>query len=207
MALGVIGFGASVASHGLVRGQCEFPGLRGHGGAASPQSRRVCISAGQRHFWLAQGERAVKPSAQPTLVRTQHLPHPAKTPASWMFLASGLFRVWAEACRTRPRNARQRGRAGHPRPPLPGRRARREPPRSGRPPDPCSARTRPVRAQHAAPVLDETAARRRQPVRRERPVQQQYGIPLTLVCVRDPCVPRVQTLYRRLRSARINRAI
>src|SRR5579864_9109052 len=27
-----------------------------------------------------QRERSVKPSAQPTLVRTQHLPHPAKTP-------------------------------------------------------------------------------------------------------------------------------
>jgi hypothetical protein len=29
---------------------------------------------------LGKGERSVKPSAQPTLVRTQHLPPPAKTP-------------------------------------------------------------------------------------------------------------------------------
>ena len=44
-----------------------------------------------------------KPSAQPTLVRTQHLPQhlppPANMPASWIFLASGLFRLFAKVCR------------------------------------------------------------------------------------------------------------
>jgi hypothetical protein len=37
------------------------------------------ISAGQRCLPRIEGERSVKPSAQPTLVRTQHLPHPGET--------------------------------------------------------------------------------------------------------------------------------
>ena len=42
--------------------------------------RRLCRSEG---MWRCRQERAVKPSAQPTLVRTQHLPPPAKT-ARWL---------------------------------------------------------------------------------------------------------------------------
>src|SRR5579863_9200143 len=34
-------------------------------------------------IWRCRQERTVKPSAQPTLVRTQHLPHVAKT-ARWL---------------------------------------------------------------------------------------------------------------------------
>jgi hypothetical protein len=36
------------------------------------------VSPGQQPFWQA-GERSVKPSAQPTMVRIHHLPPPAKT--------------------------------------------------------------------------------------------------------------------------------
>ncbi len=39
--------------------------------------RRLCRSGG---MWRCRQERSVKPSAQPTLVRTQHLPHAAKMP-------------------------------------------------------------------------------------------------------------------------------
>jgi len=42
--------------------------------------RCLCRSEG---MWRCRQERAVKPSAQPTLVRTQHLPPPAKT-ARWL---------------------------------------------------------------------------------------------------------------------------
>ena len=42
--------------------------------------RRLCRSG---DMWRCRQERAVKPSAQPTLVRTQHLPPPAKT-ARWL---------------------------------------------------------------------------------------------------------------------------
>ena len=41
------------------------------------------VSAGQRRLTWVEGERSVKPSAQPTLVRTQHLPHPGET-ARWL---------------------------------------------------------------------------------------------------------------------------
>ena len=42
--------------------------------------RCLCRSEG---MWRCRQERAVKPSAQPTLVRTQHLPPPAET-APWL---------------------------------------------------------------------------------------------------------------------------
>src|SRR6202044_4094785 len=47
-----------------------------------------------------QRERSVKPSAQPTLVRTQHLPPPAKT-ARWLriLVAGGPF-LSVQACVT-----------------------------------------------------------------------------------------------------------
>src|SRR5260370_32054411 len=50
-------------------GAVERPGIE-------PRTAYVPVS-GVR---LGQERRAVKPSAQPTLVRTQHLPHAAKTP-------------------------------------------------------------------------------------------------------------------------------
>jgi hypothetical protein len=61
------------------------PWLRGSRGARTCSGRRrpqTCLAA--RIRWSArltrvEGERPVKPSAQPTLVRTQHLPLPAKT--------------------------------------------------------------------------------------------------------------------------------
>jgi hypothetical protein len=66
--------------------------------AAVLRRRQAGCPSGQR-------ERSVKPSAQPTLVRTQHLPHPAIMPASWIFLASGLFRLCAGVCRLVPAGA------------------------------------------------------------------------------------------------------
>jgi hypothetical protein len=39
------------------------------------------------------------------MVRTHYLPHPANMPASWIFLASGLFRVCAGVCRLVPAGA------------------------------------------------------------------------------------------------------
>jgi hypothetical protein len=61
------------------------PWLPGSRGARTCRGRRLpqtCLAA--RIRWSArltrvEGERSVKPSAQPTLVRTQHLPPPAKT--------------------------------------------------------------------------------------------------------------------------------
>jgi hypothetical protein len=69
-----------------VRGQVfSCPWLSGSRGAQTCSGRRrpeACLAA--RIRWSArltrvEGERSVKPSAQPTLVRTQHLPPPAKT--------------------------------------------------------------------------------------------------------------------------------
>ena len=73
-----------------VRGQAfSCPWLPGSRGARTCSGRRrpqTCLAA--RIRWSArltrvEGERSVKPSAQPTLVRTQHLPPPAKT-ARWL---------------------------------------------------------------------------------------------------------------------------
>ena len=74
-----------------------FPGIprgaRTHGGR-----RRSRIAPGGLYvlvsgvFTRMGGERSVKPSAQPTLVRTQHLPPPAKTPPWLRILAlAGRF--------------------------------------------------------------------------------------------------------------------
>ena len=73
-----------------VRGQVfSCPWLSGSRGARTCSGRRrpeACLAA--RIRWSArltrvEGERSVKPSAQPTLVRTQHLPPPAET-ALWL---------------------------------------------------------------------------------------------------------------------------
>jgi hypothetical protein len=77
-------------SHPAVRDQAfSCPWLAGSRGARTCSGRRrpqMCLAA--RIRWSAaydsvEGERSVKPSAQPTLVRTQHLPPPAKT-APWL---------------------------------------------------------------------------------------------------------------------------
>jgi hypothetical protein len=69
-----------------VRGQVfSCPWLPGSRGARTRRGRRrpeACLAArirwSARLTWV-EGERSVKPSAQPTLVRTQHLPPPAET--------------------------------------------------------------------------------------------------------------------------------
>src|SRR5437870_11050946 len=57
----------------------RLPGIRG---ARTDDRRRLVrksrltrVNAGQRHTTRIEGRRSVKPSAQPTWVRTQHLPH------------------------------------------------------------------------------------------------------------------------------------
>jgi hypothetical protein len=89
---------------------CELPGIPGvHGrmtDGVSPfaASRRVC--AGRRGVARVGRGRSVKPSAQPTLVRTQHLPPPAKTARLLRILAlAGRFYsvpvcVTLERCRS-----------------------------------------------------------------------------------------------------------
>jgi len=81
-----------------VRGQVfSCPWLSGSRGARTCSGRRrpeACLAA--RIRWSArltqiEGERSVKPSAQPTLVRTQHLPLPAET--------ARLLRILARAGR------------------------------------------------------------------------------------------------------------
>jgi hypothetical protein len=82
------GFGTAASFPGPVRGcPCDGP----------PGSLRPRTYSGQRRrgeadpvvfvqvmaMWRGAEERSVKPSAQPTLVRTQHLPPPAKT-ARWL---------------------------------------------------------------------------------------------------------------------------
>ena len=46
-------------------------------------SPRTAYAQVRRHVTRGGGRRSVKPSAQPTLVRTQHLPHPGET-ARWL---------------------------------------------------------------------------------------------------------------------------
>ena len=71
--------GPSVARRVPVRGARELVvGLEVREQAARDRTSQH-ISAGQRRLTRIEGERSVKPSAQPTLVRTQHLPPPAKT--------------------------------------------------------------------------------------------------------------------------------
>ena len=67
--------GAPLADVTAVRGTpCAFaPGVAGHAAPGRLNGTRV------RRCGEAQGERSVRPSAQPTLVRTQHLPPPAET--------------------------------------------------------------------------------------------------------------------------------
>ena len=57
-------------------------GMYGHSGRVGPDTASNRGSTGQWRS-LRRRERSVKPSAQPTLVRTQHLPPPAKT-ARWL---------------------------------------------------------------------------------------------------------------------------
>ena len=73
----------SVARHVPVRGPNELPIALDERTWAAREPASQCISTGQRHMTRAEGERSVKPSADPTLVRTQHLPPPAKT-APWL---------------------------------------------------------------------------------------------------------------------------
>ena len=66
--------GPSVARRVPVRGARELAvGLEVRERAARDRTSQH-ISAGQRRLTRIEGERSVKPSAQPTLVRTQHLP-------------------------------------------------------------------------------------------------------------------------------------
>ena len=75
--------GPSVARRVPVRGARELAvGLEVRERAVRDRTSQH-ISAGQRRLTRIKGERSVKPSAQPTLVRTQHLPLPAKT-APWL---------------------------------------------------------------------------------------------------------------------------
>ena len=86
-------------SHPAVRGQVfSCPWLSGSRGARTCSGRRrpeTCLVARIRwstRLTRVEGERSVKPSAQPTLVRTQHLPPPAKTPPWLRILAlAGRF--------------------------------------------------------------------------------------------------------------------
>ena len=70
----------------------EFPGVPE---GAAPTARNLARSTSllvSGMYLGGQSERPVKPSAQPTLVRTQHLPPPAKTPR-WLriFALAGRF--------------------------------------------------------------------------------------------------------------------
>ena len=69
-----------------VRDPHQFPEPGAHGRIADAAARDRAsqrISAGQPCVAQIEGERSVKPSAQPTLVRTQHLPPPVET-APWL---------------------------------------------------------------------------------------------------------------------------
>jgi hypothetical protein len=73
---------------------CTAPGTRRprtHSGRRrreiTPRSASVLVSRG----WLGRNERAVKPSAQPTLVRTQHLPHISAVQSRWHRTVSPAF--------------------------------------------------------------------------------------------------------------------
>jgi len=62
------------------------PGARGYGHIADSVVAATITQSRLRRsdgIWRCRQERTVKPSAQPTLVRTQHLPPPAKT-ARWL---------------------------------------------------------------------------------------------------------------------------
>jgi hypothetical protein len=64
----------SVTAHVLPRGPDD---LASHGrltDGSAPDLPSRYVYAGQRHMARPGGQRSVKPSAQPTLVRTQHLP-------------------------------------------------------------------------------------------------------------------------------------
>jgi hypothetical protein len=69
----------SVARRSLVRGFVE-PGALGRvADGGGPGARLTAHIRWSAACGSCEGERSVKPSAQPTLVRTQHLPPPAKT--------------------------------------------------------------------------------------------------------------------------------
>jgi hypothetical protein len=86
--------GPSVARRVPVRGARELAvGLEVRERAVRDRTSQH-ISAGQRRLTRIKGERSVKPSAQPTLVRTQHLPPPAKTARYLGYLGyAGRFSV------------------------------------------------------------------------------------------------------------------
>jgi hypothetical protein len=93
----------SVAYSAFVRGLCgpETGCPRTHSGRRRPGSASRSASALVSRVPLSQGRRAVKPSAQPTLVRTQHLPHCFRRskPVS-LDGGTGFLRVWASGSRT-----------------------------------------------------------------------------------------------------------
>jgi hypothetical protein len=73
----------------MLRGQCPWLSVRS-GGWESAGHRHIADSVAaviltwwylrrSEAVWRCRRERSVKPSAQPTLVRTQHLPHPGET--------------------------------------------------------------------------------------------------------------------------------
>ncbi len=73
-----------VAASLLCRGAWLRTWLRGRPADRVPAVSLVkCRFRSSVGMWRCRQERAVKPSAQPTLVRTQHLPPPAKT-ARWL---------------------------------------------------------------------------------------------------------------------------
>jgi hypothetical protein len=83
---------------------CRRLGACGHGhiadSVATANLVRCCLHRSES-IWKGRQERTVKPSAQPTLVRTQHLPLPAKTapglrkrgPAARFLLVTSCIRV------------------------------------------------------------------------------------------------------------------
>jgi hypothetical protein len=94
---------------------------RGHGHMADS----VCVTARVLwHFpssdamWDGTEERSVKPSAQPTLVRTQHLP-PTQTPAQGRLGVPDSSAGHAARCHRRPPDAAFRGIYAGPIPPEP----------------------------------------------------------------------------------------
>ena len=71
--------------------------------------RRLCRSD---DIWRCRQERSVKPSAQPTLVRTQHLPHQRGQPLTSSYVVGGCPRrsqAYAARCRRKRPHAATRG--------------------------------------------------------------------------------------------------
>ena len=85
LAVAEAGFGSCGAQRGRGGERRHAPRVAGHQGLAVPAEPVARMAQGDPP---PRNGRSVKPSAQPTLVRTQHLPPPAKT-------ARGLGFPWA----------------------------------------------------------------------------------------------------------------